>query len=574
MMKDGFEDFNIDYNERQTDISSVFKEIGNMYSNRNVGAIIIATDGLYNKGINPRYGSLKNQYPVYTIIMGDTSLRKDLILAKVNYNRIAYQGNLFPIEVVVTANKLKGSRTRLDIYKKGERVFSKNIDITGDNFIETVSPELDAQENGLQRYHLTLTTIEGEITTKNNVYDIFIDVLNARQKILILAGAPHPDITAIKQAIETNYNYEVNQFMVDGFIEDVSDYDLVILHQVPTVNKSLSNLLSNIDKAELPVLYILGPRTKMITFNQLKSGLSIISRNPGYNESFPQLSEDFTLFQLDDETKKMIMQFPPVTTPFGEYSSPASASVLFYQKIGNVETDLPLILFKRDLETKTAVIAGEGIWRWRLADYAKNENHFAFNEIILKMVQYMTVKEDRSFFRIRSNNRFFENEAIEFDAEVYNKSYELINDPEVELTITNEEDAGFPFVFGKRGNAYRLDAGLFPPGNYAYDARVKVGTEVYYKSGEFTVEPLNVEQINSVADHNLLYNLAVMHDGEMLTPEQLEDIPAILKARGDIKSVIYSQKRFNELNNLFWVLGVVILLLGVEWFLRKYHGAY
>ncbi len=108
-----------------------------------------------------------------------------------------------------------------------------------------------------------------------------------------------------------------------------------------------------------------------------------------------------------------------------------------------------------------------------------------------------------------------------------------------------------------------MDSGLFPPGNYTYDARVKVGTEVYYKSGEFTVEPLNVEQINSVADHNLLYNLAVMHDGEMLTPEQLEDIPAILKERGDIKSVIYSQKRFNELNNLFWVLGVVILLLGV-----------
>jgi len=381
-------------------------------------------------------------------------------------------------------------------------------------------------------------------------------------------------LTAIKQAIESNYNYEVSHFMVDGFVDNVADYDLVILHQVPTSNKSLSTLLGTIDKAELPILYVLGPRSKMVTFNQLKSGLSVISNNPGTNESFPQLSEDFTLFQLGDQTKRMVREFPPITTPFGEYNSPASASVLFYQKIGNIETNLPLILFNRDLETKTAVIAGEGIWRWRLADYAKNENHFSFNEIIQKIIQYLTVKEDRSFFRIRSKNRFFENEPIVFDGEVYNKSYELINEPEVELTITNEEGTGFPFVFGKRGSAYRLNAGLFPPGNYGYESRVKVGSDIYFKSGEFTVEPLNIEQNNSVADNNLLYNLAIMHDGELLTPEQLKDIPAILKERGDIKSIVYSQKRYNELNNLFWVLGLVILLLGIEWFLRKYYGSY
>ena len=36
-----------------------------------------------------------------------------------------------------------------------------------------------------------------------------MEVLDARQKILLLFDGPHPDISVIKQAIESNKNYEV-----------------------------------------------------------------------------------------------------------------------------------------------------------------------------------------------------------------------------------------------------------------------------------------------------------------------------------------------------------------------------
>ena len=71
------------YNEKQTDISSLFDDIETRYSNRNVGAVILATDGLYNKGSNPVYSSDRIKVPVYTIALGDTTVKKDIILAKV-----------------------------------------------------------------------------------------------------------------------------------------------------------------------------------------------------------------------------------------------------------------------------------------------------------------------------------------------------------------------------------------------------------------------------------------------------------------------------------------------------------
>jgi len=574
LMDDNVADIEFSFGEKQTDISSVFKDIQTRFSNRNVGAIIIASDGLYNVGMNPRYGSQKNIFPLYTIALGDTSIQRDILISKVNYNRLAYQGNKFPVEVIIRANKLTGQRSRLDIYRKNERLFSKTIDITSDKFTETIFLELDANESGLQRYHLSLTRIEGEITLQNNVYDIYIDVLDARQKILMISAAPHPDISAIKQAIETNYNYEVEDYLVDEFKESVDKYDLLILHQVPTLNKSLSNLIGKVVNSKLPVLYILGARSRILTVNQLNTGVDIISQTPEFNESLPVINPDFELFVLSDETKMMLENFPPLSTPFGQYNMTPTASVLLWQRIGNVTTDLPLILFDQNLELKTGVIAGEGIWKWRMINYARNENHKAFNELILKFIQYLSLKDDRSFFRIQSKNRFVENEPIEFEAEVYNKSYELINTPEVKLTITNEEGTDFPFNFGKRGKAYWLNAGLFPPGNYSYLSRVVVGNDTYTKYGEFSVEVMNIERISTIADHDLLYNLAEMHDGEMLLPAGIDQLKSLLDEREDIKPVVYSQKRFNELNNIYWVLILIVLLLGTEWFVRKFHGSY
>jgi hypothetical protein len=52
---------------------------------------------------------------------------------------------------------------------------------------------------------------------------------------------------------------------------------------------------------------------------------------------------------------------------------------------------------------------------------------------------------------------------------------------------------------------------------------------------------------------------------------QLADI---LKKREDIKSISYTDKRLDDLINLKWLLGLLILLLGAEWFMRKRNGAY
>ena len=564
----------INFNEKQTDISELFNEITARYSHRNVGAMVLSSDGIYNKGMNPLYASAGLNFPVYTIALGDTNVQKDVILNKVNYNRIAYLGNEFPVEVIVNGNKCTGLSSELTVLKDGTKIFSKNISFNSDNYFETVKLHIEARETGLQRFRVRLSAVSDEISLTNNYQDIFIDVLEGRQKILILANSPHPDISALKQAIQSNRNYEVENFIIDDFDKQLSAYNLLILHGLPSVRNKISGILEKIHDKKIPVLYINSTQTNFPLFNKQRSGLAINGDKIIYNEAVPVFNPEFSLFSLSEKTLLISEYFPPLNSPYGTNSVQQSASSLFYQKIGSVNTNEPLFLFNQTLDTKTGIINDSGIWKWRMANYAREGNHEAFNEIINKTIQFLSLKVDKSFFRVFSKNNFTENDNIEFDAEVYNESYELITNPDVALTITNSEGKRFPYSFNKTSNSYYLNAGSLPVDNYKYSARVKIGDKRLTETGEFTISALNIEKINTVADHNLLYNLAVRSGGEMIYPGQMNNLSEMIKSREDIKTISYTQKRFSEILNFPWLLILIIALLSAEWFMRKRAGGY
>ena len=49
----------INFSDKQTDISLLMDEIYNRFSNRNLGAVLLSSDGIYNRGANPIYQSQK-----------------------------------------------------------------------------------------------------------------------------------------------------------------------------------------------------------------------------------------------------------------------------------------------------------------------------------------------------------------------------------------------------------------------------------------------------------------------------------------------------------------------------------
>jgi len=568
------EEFELDFHDKVTDFSNFFDEIDQRLSGRNIGAMIIASDGLFNKGLNPLYGSLKTDYPVYTIVLGDTNIHKDLILTKVNYNRLAYQGNEFPIEIIVNGKMCKGQNSKLSVIHNGIEVASKNLTFKTENDFQTIRFNIEASEKGMHRYKIKVAQLNGESNIDNNAQDIFIEILDGKQKILVLSNSPHPDITAIKQALSSNLNYETEYLVIDEFEKNIGAYNLVILHSLPSDQQYLKDIFQKIEENKLPVLYILGGQTNMNVLNRQSQGFTIPTDRLIYNEAQPIYNNAFTLFSLPESSQNAIASFPPLISPYGEYSISPASQIMFKQKIGSLHLDYPLILFYRSQDARVGYFVGEGIWRWRLVNYSNTGNHRVFDDLMNRIVQFLSVKADKSQFRIFHKNNFYENQNVELEAELYNESYELVNDPEVTVTIVNSEGKRFPFTFNRTSKSYFLNAGHLPVDNYSFTAKVSWGDKALSDEGIFTISALNIEKTNTIANHNLMYNISVKRGGEMVYPDEMESLFLKIMEKDEVTSISYSRKKFSELLNLPWILALILGLLSIEWFIRKRSGSY
>jgi hypothetical protein len=568
-LKDGFSD---KFNGKQTNISAAIHQLNERFVNQNIGALVLATDGLYNQGSDPRYEAKNIKTSIYTIAMGDTVAKRDLLIGNVNFNRTAYLGNDFEVEVLVEAYQAKGENIHLTVDEDGKQVFSQTDAVTSNNFRKPVPLKLNADRKGTRKFTINIAPVKNEVSVQNNTETIYVDVLDARQKILLLYNGPHPDISVIKQSIESNRNYEVKASLLTDLPKiKLSDYSLLILYQ--TAGNSTTELQSFITKSKVPVWYMAGAQTDLPQLNSEQKLVQINSGRSDVQEVFAQPVQEFSLFTLSDSTRKKLSQLPPLLAPFGNYSSNGAGQVLFKQRIGEVSTPYPLLSFSDENGRRMAVMTGEGIWRWSLSEFNTYSSHQALEELFGQAVQYLTANSDHQKLRVyAAKNVFDEGENVILNAELYNDALELVNTPDIRIELKSRSGKNYSFLFTRNGQSYQLDAGTLPVDEYAYAASTKLGNETFTASGQFTIKPLNLETRQSAADHQLLSDMAKQSGGQMLQPSQISQLADLIRKNENVKTVVYEDKRYSDLIDLKWIFILIAGLLSVEWFVRKREG--
>lgn len=566
--------FDYQFTDKSTQISDLVDEINTIYTNRNVGALVLASDGIINKGENPIYKLEHSRFPVYTIGMGNPSVQTDLFISNVIHNPQTYKGNIFPVEIKVSAHNLKGNNPRMTIYQGENEVFSTNLSIQTQNYYTTVKTNFQAHSKGIQKYKVVLSNLEGEVTYKNNSTTFYMEVVDQREKIAIIYNAPHPDIAAIKSALEMSDKYQIDLISLDEYKGSLPSYSLVILHQIPSIQNPAQNLFHEIQKSKISALYILGPKTNMTLFNSLKSGVSINKNKELKNESFPVFNSNFVSFTFSEEAKQMLTKFPPLLTPFGDYQEAVGSNVFFFQKIAGVNTNIPLFIFSDFQGSKSGVIVGSGIWQWKLYNYMYAENHDVFNEIINKTALYLSVTGDKSQFRVTSKNIYDENGSIDFQAELFNDSYELITTSDVNMMIQSSSGKKYTYQFSKQNHHYTLQLGSLPIDDYTWQATMESGNRKFTKSGAFSVREMMVETQNLVANHPLLKNISKSTNGEFFSVKELNKIENEIKSNETIKAIATYDKNYSLILNSVIYLMIILIVLAIEWFVRKWNGGY
>jgi hypothetical protein len=356
----------------------------------------------------------------------------------------------------------------------------------------------------------------------------------------------------------------------------IDPYDLVILHGLPASGEIRGKVwMQKCLDAGKSVVLILTADSDLPLINSVQSILQVNAAGDQSNEVQALLNRNFNDFQIPQGLNEAFRTYPPLLTPFAEYEAGPQAEVIAWQRLGDINTGYPLITTGRQEGSRIMIISGEGLWRWRMSEYARTENTEVFDAFINQLVQYVAVKEDKRKFRLIVNkNLFWENEAVRFNAELYNANYQLINDADVSLSVTSDDGIDYEFTMDKTLNAYSLDAGLFPVGNYAAVGATVWSGEKFNASVKFTVREVLLESMSRQANHKVLYNLSAASGGQTVFPAQMSSIQEDIRSNVNLKPILYNSEKATSLLQFQWIFFLLLALLSCEWFVRKWLGGF
>lgn len=559
--------------DNSSDLAAGFKQIKDRFFNRNIGAIVLISDGNYNQGVHPMYEAERIELtPVFALAVGDTTLKRDIVVRSVVSNEVAFLNNEFPIQALVDFQRVPTGSYQVNLLQNGKVIQSQRAVVNNSNleqkeFLFTVL----AKNKGYQRFTISVQAVSGEFTKENNQQTCFVEVIDSKSNVLLLASAPHPDVAALRSVFELDQEAVVSSELMTNYSLGNKIPDFVVWYENGL--RANANLFKQLQERGIPVLMILGPN---VTTSLLQNyGLAVKAPNGNqYEDVYPTLANGFNSFGLSAEFTSVIPVLTPLRTKFGNYKLPSNSVVVLNQRVGSIAKDAPLIAVAQTQKTKIGFVLGEGMWRWKMKEFMQKKTTAGFEEFVQKLTQYISVKQNREPLRVTLPKRFNTIEDIVFKAEFYNEAMELITTPSVEMTITKRGGKSFKQLFSPTANFYQLNVGQLQPGMYDWRVVADNNGKKYAKSGSFAVDEISLEDQDTRANFSTLNQLAVQSDGSYKPLNQYEALIQEIKTRGDITTVQYEDTGYQELIDWKWIFALIITLLTAEWFLRRWWGSY
>ena len=559
---------------KRTDIGQLLYYVRDKYYMLNLSAMILLSDGQVNQGINPEYAYQNQSFGIYPLVYGDTTEKADVAIKKLYYNSIAKQNAKFSLDVVLQAKAMVYDDVNIQISHKGRVLSSKKIKITSPNFTKEINFEIDVKGVGLQGITVSVISDIEEENSQNNSSKFYVQMVETGQKILVLGSAPHPDLGALASALKTADGFEVSVKTLNDYPFKLEDYQLVILHGLPSLDQRSDRLFSSHLLKNKALWYVLSTSTDFKRLNAQDLAWEVEDPKGNYEHTEAIYRQDFSSFKWANEYQNELEDFPPLYAPFSNYNSVYKSDVMLWQSIRDFQTDRPLLSFWTKNLRKYALLSGEGIWKWRMHNFRSEKNHTLFNSFVVRISNFLLTGSYDDNFTISYDNFYHETDIIEWNAYVYNKAFEAIDDAEVSVEITNESGDVYAHQFTAGSKAYSLNLDYLKSGAYSFKALAETNDTSYVEVGKFVVDAWSLEQTDVSANTDLLQRLANISQGKIYDKSQVEELNNYLLSRPDFKSRSSISQKLINLIEMKWLALLLLVLVALEWFLRKRAGAY
>ncbi len=549
-------------NSGQTQIFNSLKNVQKIHRKAQ-SPIVLLTDGNQTYGSDYSYYKSNHEQPIYSVPFGDTTRVEDLKITRINANKYAYLNNKFPIEVLVNYAGKSSKKSELQVYKGKQLVFKKQLSFDIQKTSEFVDFTVKATQVGLHSYTARILPFTGEKNQDNNSKSFVVETIDQKTNVLLVSDIIHSDIAALKRTIESNERRSLTVKKASE-VNSLEGYQLVIAYQPKPTFRPVFDLIA---KKGAQLLTITGKQTDWTFLNRLKRNYQKNDSNQD-QEIIAILSDNFTVFNTDQFDLK---DYPPLESSFGQETLLPPFESLLFKKIANVATTDPLLAFWENDAANEAVLFGEGFWKWRLANFKRDGDFKKFDDFFGKIIQFLSSKKERKRLTANYESTYYTSNAIKITAGYFNKNYEFDTKGKLLLMITDTNTASIkklPMVL--KGNYYEADLSDLPAGNYTFSINAE-GTKLK-TFGRFNILDFDIEKQFFSPDIENLSALSVKNNGALFYPNQIDQLIETLIKSDQFKPIQKSRQEKLPLISWKFMLALLLFLLSVEWFLRKYNG--
>ena len=552
------------FNEKNTNISEALLLTNQLFKDE-VAPTILITDGNQTLGNNYEFSSINFKNSIYPVVIGDSAKYLDLKIEQLNTNRYAFLKNNFPVEIILLYQGSKNITSQFEVKKGTTTVYKETIEFTKNDKTKILKFTLPASSVGFQKYTAQINPITEEKNTINNSKQFVVEVIDQSTNVLIVSDIVHPDIGAIKRAIESNEQRKVTIIKPFEALSIVNDHQLIILYQP---NRSFTNIYSEINKLNKNTLVFTGQQTDWYFLNNIQNNYIKEVTNQSENV-VGILNKNYGAFVINDID---FSDYRPLKTLFGPLEIVVPYDNLLGQSIDGFETETSLLATTELNGSRNAIFDGEGIWKWRAQSFIESKNYNEFDIFFGKVIQYLASNKRRSRLEVSYENFYYNNKSIHISAQYFDKNFVFNSNANLSILITDTDSKqSFEYPLLLNENYYEIDLSNLKAGEYIF--KVSVNDEIILaKNGAFTILDFNVEQQFLNPDVTKLSRLATNTKGkDFFISDSFLLIDTLIKD-DRFKQVEISKEKIEPLIEWRYLLGLIILSLSIEWFLRKYNG--
>ena len=577
------------FDGNQTNIDRALRTVADSLAEQNLKSIVLISDGQFNQGMNPLAFATRSPVPIHTLLIGDSTTGKDVRITGIQVPRVTYRGQSVPVRVRLHQQGYSGKRVLIRLWQGKHQLQAKQVELGRSGFEQLVELSFPARKAGEFQYRVEVVPFKDEISARNNSRYFVVRILKSRIRVLLFSGQPTFDqrmlqfvlheIPQVKLTVRTE---KKNGTFYEGELQNavIDSQDVYLFLGYPTARSTgavLQSVYRNITTGKKPLFLLLTLRTALSRLQPIQEFLPI--RLTGRIDAAGEVSVQLTpggrlhaVTALDEDPTRVAAYWsdlPPVTA-LGEYLKPQPGSQLLLQgSFSDGSGKLPVLLANYSRQVKSLVLMVTDIAGWHLQLQDDNTRDVFFQLFLEHAVKWLVNREDVQKVQIKPLQTVYRTgETVVLEGEVFDDFYQPLNDAEVTIRLTGENFQRKDVIPFREG-VYHYELSGLAPGTYQFVIVARRGEQqIGKRTGKLVVEPLELEMQNPRANPGLMRQIARRSGGRFLSAAHFTE---------EIQQLKFSRRiRLRTVEYVLWTqlhwLVIIILLLSVEWFLRKRWG--